>query len=98
MGAIDAWRGHLRHADRCCNAGRRISPPTVLSPDHRIIAHPQELLKGIACVIILMTTEGTISSAYAVPSEALKTAIPALLYLCQNNLQYLGVTLLDAAT
>jgi len=58
----------------------------------------QELLKGCLCIAILLFTEGSVGSAYAVPSEALKTAIPALLYLCQNNLQYLGVTLLDAAT
>lgn len=58
----------------------------------------QEGLKGCLCVFILLFTEGTVGSAYAVPIEALKTAIPALLYLCQNNLQYQGVTLLDAAT
>jgi len=58
----------------------------------------QELIKGITCVGILIYTEGNTQSAYAVPVEAAKTAIPALLYLCQNNLQYLGVGLLDAAT
>jgi len=58
----------------------------------------QELIKGITCVGILVYTEGGCKSAYAVPAEALKTGIPALLYLAQNNLQYLGVGMLDAAT
>jgi len=58
----------------------------------------QEFLKGMACVFILLNTEGTLSSAWAQPVEALKTAVPALLYLGQNNLQYVAVGLLDAAT
>jgi UDP-sugar transporter A1/2/3 len=58
----------------------------------------QEFLKGLACVLILLFTEGTIGSVYAKPVEALKTAVPALLYLGQNNLQYVAVGLLDAAT
>merc|ERR1712159_911651 len=45
-----------------------------------------------------MRTEGTVASAYAVPIGAIKTGIPAVLYLCQNNLQYVGITYLDAAT
>ena len=47
----------------------------------------QEALKGLACVVILMVTEGTVSSAWDNKLEALKTAVPALLYLGQNNLQ-----------
>lgn len=58
----------------------------------------QEAVKGIACMLILLGTEGSINSAWAQPIEALKTAIPALLYLGQNNLQYIAVGLLDAAT
>lgn len=58
----------------------------------------QEFLKGSCCVLILLFTEGTVSSAWAKPIEALKTAVPALLYLGQNNLQYIAVGLLDAAT
>jgi len=58
----------------------------------------QEVLKGLMCVAILLKTEGTVGSAWAVPTEALKTAIPAILYLGQNNLQYIAVGLLDAAT
>jgi solute carrier family 35 (UDP-sugar transporter), member A1/2/3 len=58
----------------------------------------QEVIKGLTCVFILMYTEGTIGSAWAQPVEALKTSVPALLYLGQNNLQYVAVGLLDAAT
>jgi len=58
----------------------------------------QETLKGLACVLILFSSEGTVKSAWAQPAEALKTAVPALLYLGQNNLQYVAVGLLDAAT
>jgi hypothetical protein len=47
----------------------------------------QEALKGVICVAILLATEGSLASAWAVPSEALKTSVPAFLYLGQNNLQ-----------
>jgi len=49
-------------------------------------------------MFLLLRSEGTVRSAWAQPSEALKTAVPALLYLGQNNLQYVAVGLLDAAT
>ena len=58
----------------------------------------QETLKGLACVMILMYQEGTVSSAWEKKEEALKTGVPALLYLAQNNLQYVAVGMLDAAT
>ena len=58
----------------------------------------QEVLKGLACVAILLGTEGTLASAWAKPLEALKTGVPALLYLLQNNMQYVAVGYLDAAT
>ena len=58
----------------------------------------QEFLKGIACVLLLLKDHGTVSSAWEHPQEALKTSVPALLYLAQNNLQYVAVGYLDAAT
>ena len=58
----------------------------------------QEVLKGLACVLLLLKDEGTLSSAWEKPNEALKTSVPALLYLVQNNLQYVAVGYLDAAT
>uniref|UniRef100_A0A7S3JWJ2 Uncharacterized protein n=1 Tax=Aureoumbra lagunensis TaxID=44058 RepID=A0A7S3JWJ2_9STRA len=58
----------------------------------------QECLKGLACIPLLLREYGTVSSAWEKPREALKTSVPALLYLVQNNLQYVAVTYLDAAT
>ncbi|KAJ1449613.1 nucleotide-sugar transporter-domain-containing protein [Pelagophyceae sp. CCMP2097] len=58
----------------------------------------QEMVKGLCCILLLLIDHGTISSAWDVPSEALKTSVPALLYLVQNNLQYVAVGYLDAAT
>ena len=58
----------------------------------------QEVMKGLACVALLLKDEGTLASAWEKPSEALKTSVPALLYLVQNNLQYVAVGYLDAAT
>jgi UDP-sugar transporter A1/2/3 len=58
----------------------------------------QEAMKGLVCVLLLLQSEGTVKSVWAQPAEALKTAVPALLYLGQNNLQYVAVGLLDAAT
>ena len=58
----------------------------------------QEVMKGVACVLLLLRDEGSLASAWAKPAEALKTSVPALLYLVQNNLLYVATTHLDAAT
>jgi len=58
----------------------------------------QEVFKGLTCVVLLIKADGNLNSVIAIPSEALKTAVPALLYLAQNNLQYLAAGLLDAPT
>jgi len=58
----------------------------------------QEAVKAVACSALLFKDHGTVSSAWEKPGEALKTSVPALLYLVQNNLQYVAVTYLDAAT
>lgn len=58
----------------------------------------QECMKGLLCVLLLLKDHGTVSSAWEKPAEALKTSVPALLYLVQNNLQYVAVGYLDAAT
>eukprot|EP00754_Rhynchopus_humris_P042851 Rhum_TRINITY_DN2798_c0_g1::Rhum_TRINITY_DN2798_c0_g1_i1::g.7999::m.7999/K15272/SLC35A1_2_3; solute carrier family 35 (UDP-sugar transporter), member A1/2/3 len=58
----------------------------------------QEIIKGLSCMLILLYTESTVSSAWNSPSEALKTAIPAMLYLVQNNFQYYAAGILDVVT
>jgi len=58
----------------------------------------QEVFKGLTCVLIILKADGNLNSVIAIPAEALKTAVPAILYLAQNNLQYLAAGLLDAPT
>jgi UDP-sugar transporter A1/2/3 len=58
----------------------------------------QELFKWVLAGGILLQSEGSIASVWEKPYEALKVSVPAILYLMQNNLQYLAVGHLDAAT
>jgi len=58
----------------------------------------QEVLKGMICIPIIFYTEGSLAPAYANMEELFKTAVPAVLYLLQNNLQYISVGYLDAPT
>jgi len=58
----------------------------------------QEVLKAGACMCLMLFKDGTISTAWENRMECLKTAVPAVLYLIQNNLQYVAVTHLDAPT
>lgn len=58
----------------------------------------QETLKACTCSAILMYKQRTLRTAFENPGEWMKTSVPALLYLVQNNLQYVAVGFLDAAT
>ncbi|CAE8724468.1 unnamed protein product [Polarella glacialis] len=57
----------------------------------------QELIKAVSCVCLLIF-DGELSLAFKDKKEALKTSIPAILYLIQNNMQYISVSYLDATT
>jgi UDP-sugar transporter A1/2/3 len=58
----------------------------------------QELLKAGLCMLLMLRKNGTLAAAWENRVECLKTTIPALLYLVQNNLQYVAMTYLDAPT
>mmetsp|Transcript_3630 Transcript_3630/g.5541 ORF Transcript_3630/g.5541 Transcript_3630/m.5541 type:complete len:418 (+) Transcript_3630:52-1305(+) len=58
----------------------------------------QELFKTIVSIILVLKDRGGLRSTFSNRTELFKTAVPALLYLLQNNLQYVAVTYLDAAT
>lgn len=57
----------------------------------------QEVIKAVACVLLLLK-DGSLASAFVDKTEAMKTSIPAICYLIQNNLQYVAVGYLDAST
>jgi len=57
----------------------------------------QEFVKGFLCIVSLCA-DGNLRSVFSSRKELLKTSIPSLLYLLQNNLQYIAASNLDAAT
>jgi len=60
----------------------------------------QELIKGTICALVLLRGGGpqALRAALRPSPEALKVAVPALLFLAQNNLQFLAAKHLDATT
>eukprot|EP01062_Namystynia_karyoxenos_P055201 TRINITY_DN45941_c0_g1_i1.p1 TRINITY_DN45941_c0_g1~~TRINITY_DN45941_c0_g1_i1.p1 ORF type:complete len:366 (+),score=85.19 TRINITY_DN45941_c0_g1_i1:53-1099(+) len=59
----------------------------------------QELCKCLMCILLVAGGEPEgLRSLWRLPGEALRTAVPAFLYLGQNNLQYAAAGALDAAT
>ena len=57
----------------------------------------QEAIKGLTCFYILFRKK-EVSESYSNLVETLKVAVPALLYLYQNNAQYYASGNLNAAT
>jgi len=57
-----------------------------------------EVLKIVLCSALVVREHGSISGCFEDPAELLKTGVPALLYLLQNNLQYIGLSYLQPAT
>jgi len=58
----------------------------------------QEVCKTVASVVLAVWERGEIASTFRNVPELLKTSVPAVLYLIQNNLQYVAVSNLHAAT
>lgn len=57
-----------------------------------------EVLKGLISMLLVLRDNGTLSGGGADKRELLRSGVPALLYLVQNNLQYLAVSNLEATT
>ena len=65
-----------------------------------------EIFKVTACLVIIFAEKGNIrdwleqlySAIIGQPWDTLKLSVPALLYTVQNNLQYVAISNLDAAT
>jgi len=57
-----------------------------------------EVLKTTVSAAVVMQQHGTIAGIFSDKLELLKTCVPALLYVLQNNLQYVAVQNLHAAT
>jgi len=60
----------------------------------------QEAMKAVMCIFLLLWEGGlpALREALEPGSEALKTSVPAILYLFQNNMQYFAASYLDAST
>lgn len=57
-----------------------------------------EVFKLIISGMLVLQQEGTLMKMFADPKEVAKSSVPALLYLLQNNLQYVAVSNLQPAT
>ena len=58
----------------------------------------QEALKTLASAALVVHEKGELRSTFKNVPELLRTSVPAVLYLIQNNLQYVAVSNLHAAT
>jgi len=74
-----------------------LSPPDEGAWDPQTGVLVQEVMKGFASLLML-SYEGSVRSAFDDPAEALKSAVPGVLYLVQNNLLYIAAARLDAPT
>jgi drug/metabolite transporter (DMT)-like permease len=71
------------------------SQPSESQYNTRCAVIATELLKGVICTSVLLSTKGSVRS---VAREHWKSAFPAVLFFIQNNLLYLGLGNLEAST
>lgn len=57
-----------------------------------------EVLKGFLSMLLVLRDHGTLRGVCVNKLELLKSGVPAMLYLLQNNLQYVAVSNLEAST
>eukprot|EP00928_Gymnodinium_smaydae_P014563 TRINITY_DN15357_c0_g1_i1.p1 TRINITY_DN15357_c0_g1~~TRINITY_DN15357_c0_g1_i1.p1 ORF type:complete len:374 (+),score=37.19 TRINITY_DN15357_c0_g1_i1:75-1124(+) len=57
-----------------------------------------EVLKMTVSLLVVFTQHGSLASLFVNKAELAKSSVPALLYLLQNNLQYLAISTLHAGT
>ncbi|TPX33034.1 hypothetical protein SmJEL517_g03979 [Synchytrium microbalum] len=83
---------------------RMIAGPRYLASTAVVLSESIKLLISLAIHIHesskvqRVTLESLYNDFFGPQSDAIKLMVPAVLYIIQNNLQYLAVTLLDAAT
>lgn len=58
----------------------------------------QEVLKGSVSLFLIIWGGDSLFSVFSSPRELARASVPALLYLVQNNLQYVALGYLDPAT
>lgn len=58
----------------------------------------QEILKFLFCLGCVIYTGESVVSVFSRPHELVRSSVPAVLYLVQNNLQYVALGHLDPAT
>mmetsp|Transcript_107982 Transcript_107982/g.168823 ORF Transcript_107982/g.168823 Transcript_107982/m.168823 type:complete len:363 (+) Transcript_107982:136-1224(+) len=81
--------GLITHQSQATSSGRFLPQTGVIC---------QEILKGCVSLILLTVGGESLLNVFSRPMELARASVPALLYLVQNNLQYISLRYLDPAT